>query len=262
MPDQTFTAIFNKPFREQVAAFALRLGNLVATSRWDDIWQEAHDNAFMVAGATKADLLADLADAVGKAISEGTSLEEFRADFRRIVAERGWHGWTGEGTKAGEAWRTRVIYRTNTRTTYHAGRYAQLKEGGFPFWVYIHGASREPRVVHLEWDGLVLPADDPSWATHYTPNGWGCSCYIVGARSLAAARRLGGDPDKPVPPSWTATDPRTGGPFGIDKGWAYAPGASVAPRITELARSKAASLPSAIGAAFLRGVLNGIVGAR
>lgn len=125
-------ATFGKPFKEAVAAFRLRLGNLVPTAKWDDLWQEQHDRAFMVAGATKADLLADLAAAVDKAISRGTSLEEFRADFRRIVEERGWHGWTGEDSEAGKAWRTRVIYRTNMRTSYAAGRMAQLVEGGFP----------------------------------------------------------------------------------------------------------------------------------
>ena len=46
-----------------------------------------------------------------RAVASGTSLEEFRRDFRGIVEDRGWHGWTGEGTRAGEAWRTRVIYR-------------------------------------------------------------------------------------------------------------------------------------------------------
>lgn len=248
-----FEAIFRKPFKEQVAAFIQRLGNLVATAAWDDLWQEAHDRAFMVAGATKADLLADLAEAVGKSISEGTSLEEFRRDFRAIVEKHGWHGWTGEGTKAGEAWRTRVIYRTNAKTSYAAGRHAQLTDAGFPFWVYKHGASREPREIHLhEWDGLVLPVDHPFWKTHYPPNGWGCSCYVVGARSIAAARRLGGDPDKALPPGWDKIDPKTGAPHGIDKGWAYAPGASVTDEVNRLAQDKARNLPDELASSLRR----------
>ena len=70
---------FKKPFKEAIAAFRLRMANPVPTAKWDDLWQSQHDRAFMVAGATKADLLADLAKAVEKAIAEGTSLEEFRA---------------------------------------------------------------------------------------------------------------------------------------------------------------------------------------
>lgn len=236
---------FGKPFPEQVAAFRLRLGNLVPTSAWDDLWQEAHDRAFMVAGATKADLLADLAGAVDKAISEGRGIEEFRADFRQIVEKHGWHGWTGEGTKGGEAWRTRVIYRTNARVSYASGRHAQLVQGGFKYWIYKHGGSLEPREIHRDvWDGLVLPPDHEFWHTHYPPNGWGCSCYVVGARTLAGARRLGGDPDKVLPANWRELDEKTGAPHGIDKGWAYAPGQTSKHLINELA-PKLDKLPAA-----------------
>lgn len=248
---EAIRAIFRRPFLQQVAAFRLRLGNLVPTARWDDIRGAQHDSAFMVAGAVKADLLADLGQAVEKAILEGTSLEEFRRDFRRIVETRGWHGWTGEGTKKGEAWRTRVIYKTNAATSYAAGRIAQLREGGFPFWVYFHGGSLEPRLQHLAWNGLVLPADHPFWNTHAPPNGWGCSCYIIGARTLAAARRLGGDPGKQLDPGWDAIDPRTGTPPGIAKGWDYAPGASVSDLVSAMA-AKTRNWPETITEAFLR----------
>lgn len=226
---------FRRPFPEQLAAFRLRLGNLVPSSAWDDLWQEQHDRAFMVAGATKAELLADLAEAVDKAIAEGTGLEAFRKDFRAIVEKHGWHGWTGEGTAKGEAWRTRVIYRTNLRTSYMAGRYAQLVQGGFSFWLYRHGGSLEPRIVHLGWDGLILPPDHPFWAQHYPPNDWGCSCRAFGARTLAGAIRKGGKPGLKLQPGWDKIDPKTGAPAGIGKGWAYAPGASVAQTVSALA---------------------------
>jgi len=241
---------FKKPFKEAIAAFRLRMTNLQPTKVWTDLWQEQHDRAFMVAGATKADLLADLAKAVEKAIAEGTSLGEFRRDFRKIIEERGWHGWTGEGTKGGEAWRTRVIYRTNMRVSYAAGRMAQLVEGGFPLWVYRHGGSVEPRIIHLGWDGLVLPPDHPFWATHAPPNGWGCSCYIVGARSFRGAQRLGGQPGKELPEGWQKLDPKTGAPVGIDKGWAYAPGRSVADDIRASVTGKADRLPEPIRGAL------------
>jgi hypothetical protein len=228
-------ATFAKPFAEQVAAFRLRLGDLVPTARWDDIRRAQHDRAFMVAGALQADLLADLGAAVDKAVSQGTTLEAFRQEFREIVERRGWHGWTGEGTKGGEAWRTRVIYRTNMATSYAAGRMAQLAAGNFKFWVYRHGGSLEPRVQHLGWDGLILPPDHPFWASHAPPNGWGCSCYIVGARTLAGAKRVGGRPDVTLPEDWAAPVPKTGAPAGIDKGWDYAPGMSVAQTVQALA---------------------------
>ncbi|MEZ5752849.1 MAG: phage minor head protein [Paracoccaceae bacterium] len=225
-----------------MAAFRLRLDNLIPTQAWDDLWQAQHDRAFMVAGATKADLLADLALAVDKAITEGTGIEAFRRDFRALVESHGWHGWTGEGTKAGEAWRTRVIYRTNMRTSYAAGRMAQLREAGFRYWIYRHGGSMEPRQAHLAIDGLILPSDHPFWDRWSPPNGWGCSCYVVGAHTMRAAQRRGGKPDVQLPEGWD--DPA---PEGIDTGWAYAPGASVADLITTMAQ-KLRVLPATIGA--------------
>ncbi|PKP63430.1 MAG: virion morphogenesis protein [Alphaproteobacteria bacterium HGW-Alphaproteobacteria-8] len=236
------SASFRRPFAEQVAAFRLRLGTLAPTARWDDLWQSEHDRAFMVAGATKADLLADLGLAVDRAIAEGTSLETFRQDFRGIVEKHGWHAWTGEGTAKGEAWRTRVIYRTNMATSYAAGRHAQLVAGGFAFWVYKHSGAEHPRLDHLSWDGVVLEADHPFWAAHFPPNGWGCGCKVFGARSQDGAKRVGGKPGKDLPDNWNRIDPKTGAPVGIGKGWAYAPGASVADTVLAL-RGKLDVLP-------------------
>lgn len=248
------TAAFRRPFDEQVAAFRLRLRDLRPTARWDDLWQAEHDRAFMVAGAVKADLLADLAAAVDRAIAEGTGIDAFRRDFRAIVEKHGWHGWTGEGTAKGEAWRTRVIYQTNLRTSYMAGRHAQLVAGDYPLWVYRHGGSREPRLDHLGWDGLILPPDHPFWATHFPPNGWGCNCRVFGARSVAGAVRRGGKPGLTLPDGWAAPSPKTGAPSGIDRGWAYAPGATVAETVNRIVAGKVAQLPAPIGAALFHSV--------
>ncbi|MCC7345999.1 MAG: hypothetical protein IT538_01260 [Variibacter sp.] len=253
MADPELAAALKRPFAEQVAFFRGKLARLVPTARWDDIRREAHDSAFMVAGAAKADLLADLAAAVDRAVTEGRGLESFRKDFRSIVARNGWHGWTGEGSLKGEAWRTRVIYQTNAATSYAAGRQAQLVQGGFDLWVYRHGESRVPRPQHLAWDGICLPPDDKFWSTHYPPNGWGCSCYVVGARSPAGARRLGGDPGKALPEDWDAVDRRTGAPAGIDRGWDYAPGASVARTVATMAQ-KTVQWETTLAKAFMESV--------
>lgn len=244
------TAIFGKPFAFQLAAWRIRLGNQITTATWKDLWQSSHDRAFTVAGAMKAELLADLATAVDKAITTGGTLETFRSEFRQIVERHGWHGWAGEGTRKGEAWRTKVIYKTNLATSYAAGRLAQLRDGGFTHFVYNHGNSLEPRVQHLAWDGLVLEADHPFWATHAPPNGWGCSCYLTGARSHEGAKRVGGKPGKQLEDGWQVIDPRTGAPKGIDKGWAYAPGETVTDTVTEAARARMAKLPDALAEAL------------
>ena len=243
-----------RPFDQQLAFFRGKLGNLVPTQRWNDIEKAAHDKGFMVAGAQKAELLQDLAMAVDHAMSEGTGIEAFRKDFRAIVERHGWHGWTGEGTARGRAWRTRVIYQTNMGTSYAAGRYAQLQEGGFSLWVYRHNDSvQHPRPQHLAWNGLTLPPDHAFWKTHYPPDGWGCQCYVVGARSNRGAQRLGGQPDKPLPDGWDQIDPKTGAPPGVDKGWDYAPGATVAHDV-QVAAQQAAKMDYPLAKAYFENV--------
>ena len=241
------TAGFAQPFAEQVDFFRAKLN--LPTERWDDIRHEAHDRSFVVAGATKADLLADLRAAVDKAIATGTTLETFRKDFRKIVADNGWQGWTGEGTPAGFAWRTRVIYETNLRSSYAAGRWAQLTDPDFqklmPYWEYKHNDSvLHPRPLHLAWNGLTLLATHPFWRTHFPPNGWGCRCRIV-----ARAKPL--DNAITIPPEdWQRIDDDSGVPLGIDKGWGYAPGASLRDELKAIVDTKAAQLPAPLATAL------------
>jgi hypothetical protein len=247
MPDPASLAGgFDLPFQEQIEFFRRKLN--LPTARWDDIWQAAHDRAFVVAGAAKADLLADLNLAVLLATDRGTTLETFRDSFRQIVFNRGWHGWTGEGTAAGEAWRTKVIYETNLRSSYAAGRAAQLADPGLqklmPFRRYVHNDSvLNPRPLHLAWNGLTLPHDHPFWQTHSPPNGWGCRCRVT---AVAAPRK--GDPAAP-PAGWD--EPGEDGRLpGIDRGWGYAPGASVADDLRALVKEKAGKLPGPLAAVF------------
>ncbi len=218
-----------QPFIEQVRFFRDKID--LGTQSWTDIWQEEHDRAFVVAGAAHADLVGDLRQAVDSAIAEGTTIAKFREAFDGIVAK---HGWSYKG---GRNWRTRVIYDTNIRSSYSAGRYRQMKEGAErrPFWRYRHShASENPREQHLAWDGMVLRHDDPWWDTHYPINGWGCKCYVeaLNARDLERLGKKG--PDKApairtrtVTVGATGPSPRTVEvPEGIDPGFAYAPGQS------------------------------------
>ena len=231
-------------FQEQID-FLRRKLNLPSES-WRDIQSAAHDRACVVAGATKADLLHDLRKAVDQAV-KGGSIGEFRKNFAEIVAKHGWTGWTGEGTKAGEAWRTRVIYQTNLMTSYAAGRRAQLLDPDLverrPFWRYVHNDSvTHPRPQHKRWGDmkLTLRHDHPFWETHFPPNGWGCKCRVV---AVAAP----GDGDGTEPPEgWAQTDPATGAPVGIDEGWGYAPGARADSELRSFVQDKLIDYPPAI----------------
>lgn len=243
---------FNTLFFEQLEFFKQKLN--LPSKRWDDIQRTAHDKAFIVAGATKADLLDDLNSAIEKAIEQGRGIEEFRKDFDAIVEKHGWVGWTGQGTAAGEAWRTQVIYQTNMATSYAAGRYKQLTDPEFltlrPYWRYKHADwVANPRLQHVAWDGLTLPHDHPFWETHFPPNGWGCHCRVtpVSAREYEKSKAAGlGE----APPGWNDIDPKTGVVAGIAKGFDYAPGASAHLPLQSFVESKLIRISGQIGAAM------------
>lgn len=239
-------------FQEQIEFLRGKLN--LPSETWRDIQRAAHDRAFVVAGAMKADLLADLRKAVEEAV-KGSSIGEFRKQFSQIVAKHGWTGWTGEGSKAGEAWRTRVIYQTNMMTSYAAGRRAQLLDPDLlqrrPFWRYVHNDSvTHPRPHHKRWGDtrLTLRHDHPFWETHFPPNGWGCKCRVV-----AVAAPDGEDATLP-PEGWDETDPRTGAPVGIDEGWNYAPGARASDELRSFVQEKLIEYPPAISSALSRDV--------
>ena len=141
------------------------------TETWKDLWQGMHSRAFVVAGATKSALLTDLYTAVQKGIDKGTTLAEFRRDFDDLVARNGWK------YRGGRGWRTATIFNTNLATAYSSGHWKQMTDEDVlkarPYLRYVASSSREPREEHRRWYNVVLPADDPWWDTHMTPNGWG-----------------------------------------------------------------------------------------
>lgn len=199
----------------------------VPAEKWDDLWNEQHTKGFMIAGAMKADLIQDFRDAVTAGIEDGESLEQFRARFDQIVEK---HGWDYHGTRN---WRSQVIFDTNVRTAYSAGRWQQMTDPEVlatrPFLQYRHGDSVKPRPLHLAWDKKILPATDPWWNEHYPPGGYGCKCkvYSLSKRDLLRKGKTGPD-QAPDDGEYEVQDRRTGDmvkvPRGIDPGFAYNPG--------------------------------------
>ncbi len=241
---------FHQPFQEQLNFFKKKLN--LPSQRWDDILKSAHDRAFIVAGAQQADLLHDLRAAVGKSIEQGTGLGEFRKDFKAIVAKHGWSGWTGEGSKAGVAWRTKVIYQTNMATSYAAGRWQQLNDPELlkvlPYWQYKHSDSvMHPRPLHVSWDGLTLPPDHNFWKTHFPPNGWGCHCRVTAVSASEASRAM-------AQGKGPANAPPVGNREGIDTGFDYAPGAGIDTPLRQAVQDKLITYPPAISKALTRDI--------
>jgi hypothetical protein len=234
---------FNKPFKEQVDFLQQKLN--LPTEHYDDVIKSGNDRAFVVAGVTKADLLADFRQAIEQTAKEGKSIGWFRQNFDAFVDKYGW-AYNGE-----RDWRSRIIYTTNMRASYAAGRYAQLNDPDLlkvrPYWKYKHSDTvAHPRPLHESWNNTVLHYTHPWWTTHFCPNGWGCQCYIVAVR----ASEYKGHP-APDDVTYEKVD-RYGNthvlPNGVDYGWDYAPGANRTALFKDLIEQKLIRFPASIGA--------------
>nr|WP_319388184.1 PBECR2 nuclease fold domain-containing protein [uncultured Cohaesibacter sp.] len=217
------------PFQEAIDYFAGKVN--LPTKRYDDLRHAAHVRGFSVAGVTSLDMVADFRTAMDRAVREGTGFNEFKKSFDEIVDRTGWKfNARGKTDLERRSWRALIIYKTNMRTSYMAGRYKQLTDPDIlkyrPYWRYKHSGALHPRALHLSWHGLVLLATDPAWNYMFPPNGWGCGCDVeaLSERQLKALGKNGPDQAPDLTP-YERQDPRTGQMEiripGIDRGWEY-----------------------------------------
>lgn len=185
------------PFAEQSTFLKQKVR--LPTATYKDIDSRQHDRAFVVAGAMKADLLTDLHNAVNQAVRDGQSFKSFQDNFDDILVK---HGWLNDEDKDYKAWRAKVIYQTNLRTSHAAGRYKQMTDPEVlkrrPYWRYRHNTVENPRIQHERWNNLVLPADSLWWRINFPPNGYGCKCTVeaINERQLRAMGKTKAD-DEP-----------------------------------------------------------------
>ncbi len=209
---------------------------------WRDVWQGEHARAFTVAKAMTVDLLQVIRDAVSDALKEGKTFAEFADELKPELEKRGWWGKrrmvdpkTGEIVNAqlGSPRRLKVIFNTNMRTAYQAGRWERIQrtKQAFPFLRYVSVMDGRERPEHHGWHGTILPVDDPWWDTHYGPCDWGCRCTAQ-ALNLRQIERKGYKVslEPKSYPLETYINKRTGEVTkierGIGPGWSYNVGKS------------------------------------
>lgn len=240
-----------------------RAKGLQASFDWRDMQREEHDRNFTVAKLLDMDLLADVRDAVDRAIAEGQTVKQFRDGLIPLLQARGWWGKqemtdpeTGDTrlVQLGSARRLQIIYDTNLSTAYAAGHWQAIVTNAKyrPYLMYDAVDDDRTRPQHRAWDNLVLRWDDPWWRTHYPPNGWRCRCSVI-QLSERDLRRLGksAPDDTPKQPTRAWTNPRTGEvrqiPLGVDPGWDYHPGRDSAQHLATQALAKTGAAPAELG---------------
>lgn len=180
-------------------AYLKRKGYAI-TWHWQDMLDQAHDQAFTVAKAMRLDLLSDIRAALETALQQGQTLKQFTAHLKPILQAQGWWGkqvivdsqGTGERVQLGSPRRLKTIYQTNLQSAYMAGRKASMEQTvqTHPYWMYIAILDGKTRSSHRAMHGQVFRHDDPIWSTIFPPNGFNCRCRVI-ALSEAAVKRRG-----------------------------------------------------------------------
>lgn len=222
------------PPQEAIDAFERK--GYALTFDWRDMQREEHSRAFTVAKVASLDLLADIRAAVDAAISEGITLREFERRLTPVLQERGWWGrqsmtdpLTGEtrDVQLGSPRRLRIIYDTNLRMAYAAGRWERIEQVADrrPWLRYVAVLDDRTRDEHRRWHDTVLRWDDPWWDQHAPPNGWNCRCTVQQLSDRDIARRGLAPSDPPERPARSWVNRRTGEvrqvPGGVDPGFDY-----------------------------------------
>ena len=239
MPDPKPGFSFPGPVPREALAY-FRAKDLRPAFDYRDVWGQEHAHAFTVAKAIELDVLDDLREAVEQALAEGKTFRQFSKDLTPTLQKKGWWGVQERIDPAdpdgkprmvqlGSPRRLRTIYRSNLRAARAAGQWQRIQrtKDTHPYLLYELGPSERHRPQHVAWAGTLLPADDPWWQSHFTPNGWGCKCRVRQVSKRDAERRGGVTaPPHHDPVEWV--NKRTGVTQKVDRGldpaWAGNPG--------------------------------------
>lgn len=185
-------------FEEAVAWFRARLPMSDADFYALDV--QARRRAFGAAGIAQARLAAGLHTVLGKAIANGTTLEDFKDSFEHNL-EAAWGG--------PRPWQVENIFRTNLQLAYGAGRYKQLTTPAMlqarPMWKLSVVLDSRTSPICQPIAGTILAADDPWWNTHIPPLHFVCRTAIIAmsrpqAEEDPAGVGLAEDANKAEPP--------------------------------------------------------------
>ena len=206
-----------------------------------DWFGASHARGFVVAKAMQDDLLATIREAVDDSLAKGLTLDNFNDTLIPKLKAAGWWGQktmrdpiTGEmrTVQLGSKRRLAVIFDTNLRTSYAAGKWTRIQRTKdlLPYLLYTQLQRVNKREAHTRFHRLVLPADHPLWATHYPPNGYYCACTVRQmSRAMLDNEGIAVSAEPQIKYK-TWTDPRTGRrlrvPEGITPGFDTNPGAT------------------------------------
>ncbi len=121
------TGISDDPVKFEAAIKAFRKKVPMTEDEWSELEADELQFAFTVANVTQLDLVVDVYEAIDRAIENGTTLEDFKAEVGDSLASE----WGGDDPNTLE-----TIFRTNVQGAYNGGRHAAADEmrDTRPYW--------------------------------------------------------------------------------------------------------------------------------
>lgn len=209
MANDAVLGITSDPLRFQEAIDAIERRVPMTKDTWDALREEELDFAFTVADVAQLDMVVDVYEAIDRAVRDGTTLDDFKADIGDTLEE----AW-GEENPA----RLETIFRTNVMGAYNGGRHTAARdlEEDRPYWRFDgpdDDRTSEDICAPIIEAGVILPADDPWWQTHYPPLHHNCR-HRVTTLTKEAAEEQGiteSPPDVEPQPGFGRPPPVDGG---------------------------------------------------
>ena len=143
----------------------LKAKGYAITWNWQEMLDQAHDQAFTVAKAMRLDLLSDIRAALETALQDGQTLQQFIEQLQPVLEAQGWWGQqvivdgagNAELVQLGSPRRLKTIYQTNLQSAYMAGRKASMEDSvdTHPYWRYVAILDGRTRPSHRSLSGNV-----------------------------------------------------------------------------------------------------------
>ena len=158
------------PFEEAAKIVADR--PVVSRDVFKKLLPEIRARAFLVSGVEDLNVVQQIRDLIAE-IPRGGSWEGAK---EQIVEKLG--PWMND--EAAEK-RAILLMRHHGFQAYAAAQHEVMMEQKevLPYWKYLTLGDERVRESHAALHGLILPADDPFWKTHYPPWDWGCRCRVI-----------------------------------------------------------------------------------
>lgn len=162
------------PFDEAIEHFLSRV--VMDPEAFAELSDTERFRSFTVARVLSDRLRERMFDRLGSAVENdfGPGLRDFVQEFEQDVL-------SGDGGSVRSYLEN--VYRTNTATSYNAGRFRAQTDPDVVeatgYWQYVTAGDNRVRPAHRALDGKQWRIGDPQAQQLYPPNGYMCRCAIV-----------------------------------------------------------------------------------